>query len=139
MEVVPGYKLTEVGMIPEDWGVKALAEVCTPQGIVRGPFGGTLKKETFVTSGFKVYEQKNAIYASCELGDYFIDEAKYEEMQRFSISPGDFIVSCSGTIGRIFRIPSDAPPGVINQALLKLKTSKGGCRRPVLLPPLPVG
>ena len=111
-------------MIPEDWGVKALAEVCTPQGIVRGPFGGTLKKETFVTSGFKVYEQKNAIYASCELGDYFINEAKYEEMQRFSISPGDFIVSCSGTIGRIFRILSDAPPGVINQALLKLKTSR---------------
>ena len=35
---------------------------------------------------------------------------------------GNFIVSCSGTIGRIFKIPREAPPGVINQALLKIET-----------------
>ena len=44
-------------------------------------------------------------------------------MHRFSVSPGDFIISCSGTIGRIFQIPPDAPQGVINQALLKLTTN----------------
>ena len=93
-----------------------------PQGIVRGPFGGTLKKETFVSSGFKVYEQQNAIYKSSEIGSYFVDQPKYAEMHRFSVSPGDFIISCSGTIGRIFQIPPDAPQGVINQALLKLIT-----------------
>ena len=125
LEAVPlGYKRTDVGVIPEDWEVKTLADVCTPQGIVRGPFGGSLKKEMFVTSGFRVYEQKNAIYKSCEIGSYFIDESKYTEMHRFSVSPGDFIVSCSGTIGRIYQIPLDAPPGVINQALLKLTASK---------------
>lgn len=32
----------------------------------------------------------------------------------------DFIVSCSGTIGKIALIPQDAEKGVINQALLKL-------------------
>ncbi len=29
MEVKPGYKQTEVGMIPEDWGVARLAEICS--------------------------------------------------------------------------------------------------------------
>ncbi len=119
-----GYKRTEVGVIPEDWNIKPLAAICKPQGIVRGPFGGTLKKEVFVTSGFKVYEQRNAIHKSCEIGSYYIDRAKYEEMQRFSISPGDFIISCSGTIGRIYQIPRNAPPGIINQALLKLMTDE---------------
>ena len=121
MELRPGYKQTEVGMIPEDWQVETLARVCEPKGIVRGPFGGALKKETFVPTGFKVYEQRNAIYKSCAAGSYFIDQSKYSEMQRFRVAPGDFIVSCSGTIGCIYMLPQDAPEGVINQALLKLR------------------
>ena len=123
-EVLLGCKKTEIGILPEDWNIKALADVCTPQGIVRGPFGGALKKAMFVTSGFKVYEQRNAIHKSCSIGSYFVDQTKYTEMHRFSISPDDFIISCSGTIGRIYRIPPDAPPGIINQALLKLTTNK---------------
>ena len=118
-----GCKQTDLGVIPEHWRIRQLADICMPRGIVRGPFGGTLKKDTFVTSGFKVYEQQNAIYKSFELGSYFVDQSKYTEMHRFSVSPGDFIISCSGTIGRIFQIPPDAPQGVINQALLKLTTN----------------
>ena len=120
--VPPGYKQTDLGIIPEHWHIRQLVDICMPQGIVRGPFGGMLKKDTFVTSGFKVYEQQNAIYKSSEIGSYFVDRSKYAEMHRFSVSPGDFIISCSGTIGRIFQIPPDAPQGVINQALLKLTT-----------------
>ena len=118
-----GYKQTDLGVIPEYWYIRQLADICIPQGIVRGPFGGMLKKDIFVTSGFKVYEQQNAIYKSSEMGTYFVDPSKYAEMHRFSVSPGDFIISCSGTIGRIFQIPPDAPQGVINQALLKLTTN----------------
>ena len=118
------FKQTEVGMIPSDWEVKTLEEVCQNQGIVRGPFGGALKKEMFVSSGYKVYEQKNAIYKSVDLGQYFVDASKYREMARFSIKPGDFIVSCSGTIGKIFKIPKKAPEGIINQALLKLSVDE---------------
>ncbi len=122
--VVPsGYKQTDLGVIPEYWHIRQLADICIPQGIIRGPFGGMLKKDIFVTSGFKVYEQQNAIYKNSEMGSYFIDQSKYAEMHRFSVSPGDFIISCSGTIGRIFQIPPDAPQGVINQALLKLRTN----------------
>ena len=120
--IPPEYKQTDLGVIPEHWHIKQLVDICMPQGIVRGPFGGTLKKDIFVSSGFKVYEQRNAIYKSSEIGSYFVDQSKYAEMHRFSVSPGDFIISCSGTIGQIFQIPPDAPQGVINQALLKLMT-----------------
>jgi len=41
-------------------------------------------------------------------------------MMAFSIQPGDFIASCSGTIGELFRIPKGAPQGIINQALMKI-------------------
>lgn len=120
----PGYKQTEVGVIPEDWEIKSLSDLSPPQSLVRGPFGGALKKESFVESGFKVYEQRNAIYKTCDIGSYYINRSKFSEMRRFSVAPGDFIISCSGTIGRIFQIPPEAPPGIINQALLKIRTDE---------------
>jgi len=86
----------------------------------RGPFGGSLKKEIFVDKGYKVYEQKNAIYNDFSLGHYFITKEKYHDMIAFSVTPGDLIISCSGTIGKIAIVPSSAPKGIINQALLKI-------------------
>jgi len=111
----PGYKQTEVGVIPEDWNTEILEGVCVPGGLVRGPFGGALKKEFFVKDGFKVYEQRNAIYRDADLGFYFIGENKYKELKRFEVKEGDFIISCSGTIGKIFQVPKNAKAGVINQ------------------------
>lgn len=107
-------------MFRRGWSDVALGAVCTPGGLVRGPFGGSLKKEHFVPVGYQVYEQRHAIASSVQPARYFIDEKKFEEMKRFAVRPGDFIVSCSGTIGRIFRIPDGAPAGIINQALLKI-------------------
>ena len=106
--------------IPHDWCERQLQDICVPSGLVRGPFGGSLKKEIFQSSGKKVYEQRNAIYRSVNIGSYYITDDKYRELIRFSVAPGDFIVSCSGTIGKIFRLPQNAPQGVINQALLKI-------------------
>lgn len=113
--------------IPHDWCERQLQDICVPSGLVRGPFGGSLKKEIFQSSGKKVYEQRNAIYRSVKIGNYYITDDKYRELIRFSVTPGDFIVSCSGTIGKIFRLPQTAPQGVINQALLKISLDASIC------------
>ena len=80
---------------------------------------GALKKEIFQPNGYAVYEQQNAIYQNLRFR-YYIDEEKFNELRRFAVQPGDVIVSCSGTIGKTFVIPKNAPEGIINQALLKL-------------------
>jgi len=112
---------------PSDWFANKLEEICVPSGLVRGPFGGSLKKSIFVRKGNKVYEQRNAIYKSFRIGDYFIDDDKYTELSRFAVEENDFIISCSGTIGKIYKIPTEAPKGVINQALLKIRLDKNKC------------
>jgi type I restriction enzyme S subunit len=89
--------------------------------IKRGPFGSAIKKSFFVPSGYKVYEQQNAICDNASLGKYYINEEKYQELIGFSIKPGDYIVSCSGTIGRISKLPENCEPGLINQALMKIR------------------
>jgi len=86
----------------------------------RGPFGGSLKKEIFISEGYKVYEQKNAIQNNFDIGRYFIDKSKFEEMKGFSVQPNDLIISCSGTMGKIAIAPKSIKPGIINQALLRL-------------------
>ncbi len=88
--------------------------------IKRGPFGSHLRKEFFVPNGYKVYEQKHAIHGDFEAGNYYIDEAKFLEMKAFEVRPGDLIISCSGTIGKVAIVPDNAKPGIINQALLKI-------------------
>jgi hypothetical protein len=54
-----GYKQTEVGVIPEDWNTEILEGVCVPGGLVRGPFGGSIKKEFFVKDGFRRHAEIN--------------------------------------------------------------------------------
>ncbi|ADI98297.1 TPA: restriction endonuclease subunit S [Staphylococcus aureus] len=92
------------------------------EGIKRGPFGGALKKDIFVESGYAVYEQRNAIYDISNFR-YYINENKYKEMQSFSVQPNDIIMSCSGTIGRLALIPHNYTKGIINQALIRFRTN----------------
>lgn len=102
------------------WPVSKLEDLCS--SIVRGPFGSALKVSFFVDKGpdtVKVYEQKNAIQCSAELGESYVTQEKYHELKRFECGPGDFIMSCSGTIGCLYQLPDDAEPGIINQALCK--------------------
>lgn len=107
--------------LDDDWEKKKLNEVCD---FVRGPFGGSLKKQIFVKNGFAVYEQSHAIYNQFNNIRYFINEEKFKEMKRFEINPGNLIMSCSGTMGKISIVPTEVKKGIINQALLLLKPSK---------------
>ena len=94
------------------------------ENLVRGPFGGSLKKDEFIENGYLVYEQKHAIYSDFNYQKYYISKEKYQKMLRFKVESGDLIVSCSGTLGRIAEIPKEYKEGIINQALLKIKLDR---------------
>jgi type I restriction enzyme S subunit len=61
-----------------NWEKKKLGEVC---GFVRGPFGGSLKKNIFKSEGYAVYEQQHAIYDQFDEIRYFIDANQFKEMK----------------------------------------------------------
>ena len=106
--------------IPQGWEWCRLNDLALYR---KGPFGSSLTKSMFVaksTKSIKVYEQKNAIQKDCTLGDYYISKEKFETMQSFVVKPNDIIVSCAGTIGETYLLPSDAPVGIINQALMRV-------------------
>lgn len=113
------------GEYPKNWAVARLKEICEKNNaaIKRGPFGSSITKSMFVPKGkdtFKIYEQGNAIRKDINYGSYYITKDKFESLRAFEVKPGDIIISCAGTIGETFIIPSKMEPGIINQALLKL-------------------
>ena len=103
-----------------DWTETKFGEVAQ---FVRGPFGGSLKKSIFVDAGYAVYEQQHAISGDLAEARYFIDQEKFDSMQRFHLLPKDIIMSCSGTVGRVAIAPEELARGVINQALLKVSAN----------------
>ena len=107
--------------IPDSWQWVRLGELAAYK---KGPFGSSLTKSMFVpksNESIKVYEQKNAIYKNCMIGNYYISNKKFLSMKSFEVFPGEIIVSCAGTIGETFVLPKNAPKGIINQALMKVK------------------
>ena len=108
--------------IPNNWSWVRLNELGQFR---KGPFGSSLTKEMFVAENtpnrIKVYEQKNAIQKNCKLGKYYITYEKFLTMESFKVEPEDIIVSCAGTIGEIYILPTDSELGIINQALMRIK------------------
>ena len=107
--------------IPDGWSLCTLNNLAIYK---KGPFGSSLTKGMFVPEStpnrIKVYEQKNAIQHDERLGNYYITNQKYVDMISFTVRPLDYIVSCAGTIGEIYKLPKAAPIGIINQALMKV-------------------
>ena len=112
-----------IGEIPKNWEIKKLKHLINKDGFIRGPFGSSLKIEFFVSDGYKVYAQKNAIYSNLSLGESFINEEKFQELSRFKIIENDILMSCSGTIGKTTLVPKDFKEGIINQALMIIRLS----------------
>ena len=120
------YKQTEVGLIPEDWDSLDLNELgATGRPVIKaGPFGSSLKKEFYVSEGYKIYGQEQVIKNDAFYGDYFINQERYRKLKSCEVIPGDILISLVGTFGKILVIPDNALKGIINPRLLRISVDK---------------
>ena len=109
----------------DDWEQRKLGDIADYK---KGPFGSAITKDMFVPKSddsVKVYEQQNAINKDWSLERYFLPKTyATSKLKSFEVHGGDIIVSCAGTIGEIYEIPDDAEPGVINQALMRVRVNE---------------
>ena len=108
----------------EDWEQRKFGEMADYK---KGPFGSALKKEIFVPKSkdsVKVYEQQNAINKDWKLERYFITKEYANKLRNFETHSGDIIISCAGTIGEIYELPLFSEPGIINQALMRVRVDE---------------
>ena len=86
-----------------------------------GPFGSALKKECYVPSGYKVYGQEQVIAGDENIGNYYIDDKKYQELLSCAIAPGDVLISLVGTVGKVLILSEKCLPGIINPRLIRIR------------------
>ncbi len=117
---------TNLPGLPDGWVWASLESIAAfqPHAIKAGPFGSALKKEMYKESGFKIYGQEQVLRGDPYFGDYFIDEAKYRQLESCAVKPGDLLVSLVGTIGKTLVLPADCLPGIINPRLVKLSLNR---------------
>lgn len=103
------------------WQLAKLGAVCQKKdGIKAGPFGSSLKKESYATSGVRVYGQEQVIAGDFNVGNYYISEEMFADFSSYEVKPGDVLVSLVGSFGKVVVVPEGIERGIINPRLLKI-------------------
>lgn len=110
MAVKPGYKQTEVGVIPVEWGVRSIGQM------FRLVNGFAFKPEDWKQSGTPIIRIQNLNDPSASFNYSLAPVA-----ERNRIEAGDLLFAWSGTIGTSFGARVWAGPlGVLNQHIFKV-------------------
>ena len=85
-----------------------------------GPFGSSVKKESYVDSGFKVYGQQEVLSGNLGAKNYYINQEIFDRHKNCSVQAGDILITMMGTVGKVLVIPSEHEPGIINPRLMRV-------------------
>lgn len=127
MELKPGYKQTEVGVIPEEWKsstVRGLASSAR-NAIVGGPFGSDLVSRDYVEHGVPVIRGQNMSGQWVSGTFVFVTSAKAKSLEANLARPGDIVFTQRGTLGQVSLVPGEPFESyLVSQSQMKLSVNR---------------
>ena len=100
MDLMPGYKQTEVGVIPENWEVKSIHEIAA---IKTGPFGTLLKAAEYSESnGVPLISVGEIREGFLRITDHTprVPEAVVRRLPQYVLKKGDIVLGRKGAVER---------------------------------------
>ena len=108
---------------PMGWRVGRLEDYFseTRAGTCCGPFGSALKKHEYVQTGIPVWGIDNVKPNQfIQERSLFITPAKFAQLRRYSVEPGDILISRAGTVGRMCVAVPTVERSIIGSNLIRL-------------------
>lgn len=98
MELKPGYKQTESGVIPADWKFEPLGKHASFR---TGPFGSALHKSDYISDGVPVVNPMHIIDGRIvPTADMTITENAARSLAEFRLSEAEIVIGRRGEMGR---------------------------------------
>jgi len=122
-----GYKLTEVGVIPEDWESTTVRETAAPirNSIVGGPFGSDLVSKDYVDEGVPVIRGQNMGSRLVSGNFAFVTQAKANTLAANMAHSGDLVFTQRGTLGQVSLVPNNPfERYLVSQSQMKLTVDR---------------
>ncbi|MFH1244206.1 MAG: N-6 DNA methylase [bacterium] len=102
-----GTELVTDKEYPEDWETERVENLAERVGI--GPFGSSIKVETFVKTGIPIISGQHLNHFFLEDLDYnFITEEHARRLRNSIVKRGDIILTHAGNIGQVSFIPTSS-------------------------------
>lgn len=98
------------------WRQSTLGELLPERAlIVDGPFGSSLKPDSYVSSGVRVIRNFNIEDDSFDGSAFkFITAEKFEQVRRSEVVAGDVLISTKGTLGNVCLMPQLSGQSVLS-------------------------
>lgn len=123
MKLSPGYKQTEVGVIPEDWDAGCLGDKSTKVGSGMTPTGG---EKVYKQEGRPFLRSQNVGWGTLLMEDIaFIDEATHATFTATEVTLDDVLLNITGaSIGRSAVADARVERGNVNQHVCIIRTDQ---------------
>jgi type I restriction enzyme S subunit len=127
MEVKPGYKQTEVGVIPEEWEVFQLGE------LISYTKGFPFKSSEYQSAGIRVVRVSDTTYDSIKADDpIYVSESSASRYGTWQLKEHDLVVSTVGSkppmydsmVGKVILIEKSHENTLLNQNAVLIRDKK---------------